>query len=86
MDASRAADWAACFHDFAVHRKPNADAIADLALENFEEVGHMYIIYATNSHTRLKILITLFFLRCVTASPTVPSFCKSALRVASRTQ
>lgn len=30
--------WAAAFNEFFVARKTNADAIADLALENFEEV------------------------------------------------
>lgn len=31
-------DWTAVFADYAARRKPNADAIADLALENFIEM------------------------------------------------
>lgn len=38
MGPAAAASWAQAFEEFFVARKTNADAIADLALENFEEV------------------------------------------------
>lgn len=38
ITASDAAAWAAAFSEYFTGRKTDADAIADLALENFEEV------------------------------------------------
>ena len=31
-------DWLRIFNEFTAHRKPHADAIADMALENFIEM------------------------------------------------
>ena len=38
MSDSDAANWAAAFDQIHIDRKPNGDAIADLALGNFEEM------------------------------------------------
>ena len=38
IDESEAQKWAAAFDEYFENRKTNTDAIADLALENFEEV------------------------------------------------
>lgn len=38
MDAQKTRDWGALFAATATERKPNADAIADMALENFVEM------------------------------------------------
>jgi hypothetical protein len=39
IDTGDAAAWSAAFAECFAERKTNADAIADLALENFEEVS-----------------------------------------------
>lgn len=39
MDEVNASAWARSFEEFHNLRKTNADAIADLALENFDEVN-----------------------------------------------
>ena len=38
MDPNLAAQWASAFNEYSLARKTNGDAIADMALENFEEV------------------------------------------------
>jgi hypothetical protein len=39
ISAADAAAWAGAFEEYFAERKTNTDAIADLALENFEEVN-----------------------------------------------
>ena len=39
MPETLAAPWATAFDAFHAARKPNGDAVADLALANFHEVG-----------------------------------------------
>lgn len=41
IDAADGEKWAAAFEEYFQNRKTNTDAIADLALENFEEVCHL---------------------------------------------
>jgi kynurenine 3-monooxygenase len=38
LDAHESDDWAQLFHDYEIARKPNGDAIAELALNNFIEM------------------------------------------------
>lgn len=38
MDVEEAAKWAVSFNEYTEARKTNGNAIADMALENFEEV------------------------------------------------
>lgn len=38
LDAHRSDDWTKLFHDYEIARKPNGDAIAELALNNFIEM------------------------------------------------
>ncbi len=46
--------WSTVFDSFFKNRKPNADAIANMALENFEEVGCVVV--------RCAVTSTVFFL------------------------
>jgi hypothetical protein len=46
ISATDAAAWAGAFEEYFAERKTNTDAIADLALENFEEVNfHCVALY-----------------------------------------
>jgi hypothetical protein len=46
ISAADAAAWAGAFEEYFAERKTNTDAIADLALENFEEVNsHCVALY-----------------------------------------
>ncbi len=60
MGPAEAAQWAAAFDEFFVARKTNADAIADLALENFEEVYS----YVFRLNLRLPVLQTPVLSSC----------------------
>lgn len=44
MSSELAASWRAAFEAFHVARKPNGDAVAELALANFHEVTHCHYI------------------------------------------
>lgn len=66
MSPTEAADWAAAFDEYTAARKTNGNAIADMALENFEEVGDILLILVGQllSYT---LLLTLYV--CTDARP-----------------
>lgn len=49
MNSAHAAEWEAVFQEYFKERKTNTDAIADLALENFEEVEFPPVLLAVDS-------------------------------------
>jgi len=50
MDSDVAASWANAFEEFNAARKPNGDAIATLAVENFHEVCCYCLIFTCVSY------------------------------------
>lgn len=57
IDAADGAAWAAAFAEFFTERKTNADAIADLALENFEEVSCILSVHTLSAECAKLISI-----------------------------
>ncbi len=59
MNSTYASSWETAFDKVHEVRKPNADAIADLALENFEEVcfnesvSQPYVFYLETDYIAL---------------------------------
>lgn len=74
MDITDSGKWATAFAEYSEARHTNGDAIADMALENFEEVNYHY-------YWPVFSMIDFLTHRCATESETELFFSRSVWRI-----
>ena len=64
ISAADAGNWAVTFAEYFECRKTNTDAIADLALENFEEVKYTTLFYLYFTCTNSMVVCSHILFLC----------------------